>query len=192
MEQSESEKRLQDFAKATSEYFWEMDENLRFTYVSDNVTEITGMRPEQFIGKTRQETGAEGGIVSMMWQQEIDYIGEHLPFRDFEQKRVLKGGNIVYVTVNGIPVFDDDGVFRGYRGTCRETTELRKRDTELSAQTAMLQTILYTDPALITVLDNDNRVTFAHRRMAQHYEMPLENMRGKTIEEHLGGPFSLE
>ena len=54
-----SEMRFKDFAEGASDWFWEMDENLRFSYFSDRFPEISGVAKEDLIGKTRQESGLD-------------------------------------------------------------------------------------------------------------------------------------
>ncbi len=51
----ESEERFKDVAEAASDWFWEMDENLRFTFFSDRRQQLVGDSPEESIGKTRWE-----------------------------------------------------------------------------------------------------------------------------------------
>ncbi|MDK1022394.1 MAG: PAS domain S-box protein, partial [Candidatus Hydrogenedentes bacterium] len=59
-ELSASEARFRDFANASSDWFWEMDEELRFSYFSDRFTEVTGVSQESLLGKTRQQSGVPG------------------------------------------------------------------------------------------------------------------------------------
>src|SRR3546814_18380928 len=54
----ESEARLRDFAAAASDWFWEMDSELRFCFMSERLRDVTGVIPGQTIGQTRQEKGA--------------------------------------------------------------------------------------------------------------------------------------
>src|SRR3546814_12572514 len=54
----ESEARLRDFADAASDWFWEMDAELRFSFMSERLREVTGVDPCSTLGKTRQEIGA--------------------------------------------------------------------------------------------------------------------------------------
>ena len=48
----DSEQRFKDFAEAASVWFWELDEDLRFTYLSDRLLEIGGSKPKDLLGKT--------------------------------------------------------------------------------------------------------------------------------------------
>jgi len=52
-----SEQRFRDVADVTSDWIWEMDEELRFTYLSDRWAEITGLDPNAVLGRTRRELG---------------------------------------------------------------------------------------------------------------------------------------
>ena len=58
---SESEARFHHFAEASGDWFWEMDGELRFTWVSADIEKHTGVPREWHYGKTREETD-EGSI----------------------------------------------------------------------------------------------------------------------------------
>ena len=45
-----SEARFRDFAKGASDWLWEMDEHLRFTYLSARFAEISGVAEKHLIG----------------------------------------------------------------------------------------------------------------------------------------------
>ena len=53
---------LEDFARASSGWFWEMDAQLRFRYMSSVVEDITGVAPEWHYGKTRQDFGIPASV----------------------------------------------------------------------------------------------------------------------------------
>lgn len=60
-------------------------------------------------------------------------VEAHLPFRDFEYKTVSQEGDVKYLSVSGNPIFDDTGVFVGYRGTGSDITDRK------AAEAAMLE-----------------------------------------------------
>src|SRR3546814_19651495 len=49
----ESEARLRDFAAAASAWFWEMDSELRFCFMSARLRDVTGVIPRQTSRQTR-------------------------------------------------------------------------------------------------------------------------------------------
>lgn len=127
------ERRFEDFADASSDWFWEMDKDLRFSYFSDRFTETTGVPQQALLGKTRNETGVPG-IGDRVWQQHLETLAAHRPFRDFEHSRPLSNGETVYLSINGKPVFGTDGAFIGYRGTGSDITG--RRNAEIALQRA--------------------------------------------------------
>jgi diguanylate cyclase (GGDEF)-like protein len=57
-------------------------------------------------------------------------LESHQPFRDLELQRLDAEGRIYWVAVSGTPVFDDKGVFRGYRGIGRDISERKRAEDE--------------------------------------------------------------
>jgi PAS domain-containing protein len=53
------EQRFKDFAQIAADWFWELDADLRFTYLSERSQEVTGVCPEQLIGLTRHQVLAD-------------------------------------------------------------------------------------------------------------------------------------
>lgn len=125
----ESQRRFRDFANASSDWFWEMDDHLRFSYFSDRFEEVTGVPPANLLGKTRQETGIPG-VDRVLWEAHLKALENHRPFREFVHPRD-KNGKTVWVAISGEPVFDASGVFLGYRGTGADITERRAADEAL-------------------------------------------------------------
>src|SRR5262249_13590023 len=60
--------RLRDFAEVASDWFWEADEDLRWTYFSERFQQVTGIAPTDLIGKTRREVGI-GSAEPESWNQ---------------------------------------------------------------------------------------------------------------------------
>lgn len=118
----DSERRLSDFADVSSDWFWETDNQLRFSYFSRRFEDVTSVAPEVLLGKTRREVGAPGADPEA-YDAMLANMDNHLPFRNFEHHREKSNGEIVYLSISGGPVFEDDGTFIGYRGIGRDITE---------------------------------------------------------------------
>jgi diguanylate cyclase (GGDEF)-like protein/PAS domain S-box-containing protein len=154
------EKRLHDFATAGADWFWEMDENLRFSYFSDTFEEVTGVSPNFLLGKTREESGSPD-IPAETWEEHLEILRAHQAFRNFVHPREHSSGARVWLSINGVPNFDENGDFLGYRGTGSDITARKKIEGELltlsqitfnMGEGAMLvrasdATILYANPA---------------------------------------------
>ncbi|MBI2584331.1 MAG: PAS-domain containing protein [Rhodospirillales bacterium] len=116
----ESRQRFKDIAEIASDWFWEMDENLRFTEFSGRNYKITGYRPSDLIGRKRGEIAAEG-VNDPRWQKHFSDLEARRPFHDFRYWMTTPSGRL-YISVSGKPVFDVNGAFRGYRGTGTDIT----------------------------------------------------------------------
>ena len=110
-------------------YYWETDARHRFTRqeLSEELTDARVNGAE--IGKTRWEIPyAEPDEEA--WRKHRATLDAHLPFRDFELARPGADGGTRYLSVSGIPVFDEIGRFVGYRGVGRYITERKRAEDE--------------------------------------------------------------
>jgi len=117
----DSEERFRVLAEGSSDWFWEQDEALRFTWASEIPSGLGLSHPPGFIGRTRWEV-ADSGSMPARWAAHKADLEARRPFRDFRFERAAGDGTIHHISVSGHPIFDHDGTFRGYRGTARDVT----------------------------------------------------------------------
>ncbi len=126
-----SETRFRDLSTMSSDWFWEQDDQFRFTYFSTDAAmfalEQMGVGCSTLQGKTRWELLID--LTTAQWAAHRALLEAHQPFRDFEYRMRAKSGADRWFNINGQPLFDDSGRFIGYRGTGREITD-RKRVEE--------------------------------------------------------------
>lgn len=107
---------LDDFAQMSTDYFWEMDADLRYCYLSDRFTEVTGVPKQLALGSNDRELGVSNVSCSGQLQYLSALQGEQ-SFRDAHYAIEHPGGHTAVVSVTAHPMFDRDGNFAGYRGT---------------------------------------------------------------------------
>ena len=137
-ELTESEERLRDFAAAATDWFWELDKNLRFTYHSTRILEISGSNPEDMLGKTWQEAD-RGYEDSEDWHRHLACLKARRAFRNFEYSCVILDGSSRHYSTSGIPIFDRAGHFEGYRGTGTDITERKQAEQPLRKAQSQLK-----------------------------------------------------
>ena len=132
-----SEERFRTLVQFSFDVYWETDAQHRFTRqeFSGDLADAPARGLE--IGKTRWEVpylepDEEG------WRQHRATLDAHLPFRDFELARPTPEGGKRYVTVSGVPVFDETGRFMGYRGIGRHITDRKRSEQALRQSQAYL------------------------------------------------------
>jgi PAS domain S-box-containing protein len=125
-----SEQRFRDFAESASDRLWETDAHHRFTWVSRD-PRSSGNKLEDMIGKTRIELAGVDPANDEVWRQYCETIDARRPLRDFHYNVRDKEGRSQYRRVSGKPIFDENGEFKGYRGTVTGVT--KSIETELLA-----------------------------------------------------------
>jgi PAS domain S-box-containing protein len=140
-----SEARFRDFAETASDWFWEQDENLRFSYFSSEAFGGSRETARRHFGRTRREVGTAMLSAEEWCAHEAD-LAARRPFRNLVTKRQEPDGSIRYTSTSGRPFFDTQGRFRGYRGTARNVTaevqaeiELERRVGERTEEVRALQ-----------------------------------------------------
>jgi PAS domain S-box-containing protein len=116
-----SESRFRDFALTSSDWFWETDENHRFTYISEGIRQF-GQEPASRIGKSRIELAVDIESNAEKWRAHAAELERHEPFRNFVYTRKVGDEPENTVSISGNPMFDAAGRFTGYRGTARDIT----------------------------------------------------------------------
>ena len=178
----ESEQRFQDFAEASADWFWEMDADRRFTYMSPAVQRILGVAPERYYGKTRQEILGESNLDSG-WKQHLRGLDDRQPFRDFIYYRVGEDMKGRWLSASGVPVFDEAGGFQGYRGTGSDVSAAIEAREALRMSEEQLRLITDSLPMLIAYVDREQCLCFVNATYERWFASPREAIIGKSLQE---------
>ncbi|CAK0765931.1 Histidine kinase [Azospirillaceae bacterium] len=137
----QGEQRLRDFAESSSDWFWETDEQHRYTYFMGLSDQIRIFNPEAAIGRSRFNL-MQAVEPSVLAAHEED-LKARRAFRDFRYWSVpTSDGEARLLRTNGKPVWDDAGRFRGYRGTATDITEETVADEKLKTTERRLLTAI--------------------------------------------------
>jgi PAS domain S-box-containing protein len=132
----ESESRIRTLVELNTSGFWEQDENFRYTaYVYPQ--DMAGYKKEEGFGKTQWEMSGDPKPLSGSWADHQADLAAHRPYRDFEYSRVRTDGTIGYYSASGVPIFDDQGMFKGYYGVSSDITERKRVDEALRRAQSM-------------------------------------------------------
>ncbi|MDP6873898.1 MAG: PAS domain S-box protein [Alphaproteobacteria bacterium] len=163
-ERRNTETAFRDFANAGSDWSWETDTEHRFTYVSDRFYQLTGETPNDVIGKTRTESRRE--IDDPVLAGEFSRnLAEHKAFRDAINVRSFPDGKQQWYRISGVPVFDEAGEFKGYRGVGTDATEHIRMERALKEREVNFSALVEAAPLPITVTVDNKYVygnTLAH------------------------------
>ena len=115
--------RFRDLGDAGSDWLWETDAQLRFTYLTEQFAALTGIPVEQMIGRTVTEIAGESGLDQPELRQHLSDLQARRAFRDVCHRLVDRPtGTVRHARVSGEPIVDGAGRFLGYRGTGADIT----------------------------------------------------------------------
>jgi PAS domain S-box-containing protein len=125
---------LREFLDAGCDWLWETDAELRFSWLSDNYREATGIDPAQVIGRFRFDFLRAVLAGSRSAAAHLEDLQERRPFRDFVYE--LGGGKpeCRWISSSGVPRFDAEGRFIGYRGVGRNVTAMADAFADLKGE----------------------------------------------------------
>jgi PAS domain S-box-containing protein len=175
----EAEERFRTLVKFSFDVYWESDAQHRFIRqeFAEGVTEAPA--PGSEIGKTRWEVPYVEPDEEA-WRKHRDTLDAHLPFRDFEHARPTPDGGRRYVSVSGLPVFDETGRFIGYRGVGRHITDRKRAEAALRASEERWRAMFETAPVGIATIDFERRryltANDSFQRMTGYTEDELRNL----------------
>src|SRR5438045_3154725 len=116
----ESEARYRSLTELASDWYWEQDENGRFTKASGPVLEMLGMRVDSLEGSP-SDAPVDGWNEAERALLRATIAGRQ-PFLDFLFSRVNADGSQQRFRVSGEPMFSQSCRFIGYRGIGVELT----------------------------------------------------------------------
>lgn len=154
-----NEERLHDFGQSVADWYWEMDDQLRFSYFSERFTELSGVAQSALLGKTRRETGVPGSTPADL-DEHLATLDAHQPFRNFIHSRDLPGGEKIWISVSGTPVFDKNDVFKGYRGAAMDVSRQMEAEKAREASEKRFYKMFQASPAAVSVAGIDSGELF--------------------------------
>jgi len=179
----QSEERFRDFACAGSDWFWEVDQTLRFTYISASFEDKTGIEPAILIGTSFPDLAAKrypGGELDAFF----DLAQQHLPCRNIVARRVEEGREDGWIRLSAVPVFSQIGDYQGYRGVVADVAAARRAELAHQESERRFRDFAQSSSDWFWETDRNHRYTFATG--LERFDFPPGSILGKTRWELFG------
>lgn len=178
-----SEHRFRDFAEVGTDWLWELDDDLRFTYLSNSFEPNFGWPDSKSLGRKKADIYApiiRDGTAEEKenWRRHFEDLDARRPFRNFVQRWITDSGKTIYISNSGKPLFDPSGAFTGYRGVASNITQRIEAEATTRTSEARMASILDIAPEAIIVLDDSLNI--------QIFNQGAEDIFGYRTDEILG------
>jgi PAS domain S-box-containing protein len=173
----ESEARARDFARAASDWFWELDAELRTVFLSPNFEALMSVPIAERLGRPwRHGTHVEED--GERWVALDELMRRRQVVRDFTLPRRDGMGRVRTVRLSATPIYDAAGAFAGYRGASRDVTA----EVASAAERDWLATIVDSSEDAIVGFDRAGRVATWNGGAERVYGWSAAEALGRPVE----------
>jgi PAS domain S-box-containing protein/putative nucleotidyltransferase with HDIG domain len=176
--------RFRALVETTSDLIWELNGHAVYTYISPQVYDVLGYRPEEVLGKTPFD------FVPLQEARRLTKtimaaISSLQPFRTVDVPNLHKNGHTVFLETNGVPFCNGGGELVGYRGIHRDVTQRRAADQQVHETIKKLEsTVESVIQAISLTVEMRDHYTAGHQKrvnqlacaIAREMHLPMERL----------------
>lgn len=123
----ESEARFRSLTELSADWYWEWDADCCYTrfegrFARDN------MLSEHYLGRRPWDLPSQNLPQPQDWALLQQIVARREIFRRWEVQRPLPDGRAIWCALSGMPIFDAQGHFLGYRGVGRDITPRKEAE----------------------------------------------------------------
>ncbi|MFY9955553.1 PAS domain-containing protein [Bradyrhizobium sp.] len=170
----DSEAKFRDFAETASDWFCEMGPDYKFTLLSENAF---GSGAADRIGTACWDHALDLETEPEKWRLLQEIVFSRKPFRDFVYRGMRGDGSPMYVRASGKPLFDANGEFRGYRGTCTDVTEITRAQEALRESERRWRSAIDGIAGLVSIHFPNGEVETVNRQCLEYFGRSLEELK---------------
>ena len=176
----QSEQRFRDVSEAVGEYIWETDADGTFTFVTEDSVFVLGYTADELLGRALDSLVPEDLVDDFCtWQG--DLVDRRESFNNVEFQVRTKEGKIIWLQVSGVPYFDEEENFLGYRGAAMDVTEQKEQQEAVKASERKLRALAESAYDGIIMIDTSGNVSFWNEAAEQIFGYEESEVLGKNI-----------
>jgi PAS domain S-box-containing protein len=179
---ADREQRFAGLLGIAADWYWELDEHLRFTHFHEESAGLARLGKAARLGRHPWEVPI--GLSPEALDAHRADLEQHLPFRNLIVRRTDDEGMVHHLAVNGQPRFDARGRFLGYWGVGRDVTAEVRASQAIAASEQRYRELFALTPSPL-LLHREGRVIDANPAALALFGYPdLESMQGVDVLTH--------
>jgi PAS domain S-box-containing protein len=167
-----SHEKFEDIILTSSDMIYEMDSDMKFTYLAGKVKEVTGRSEEEMLGQNPTQYLDENERARIMGLTDKS-IRDH---SIFDTTICLTVNNEKqYRQLTAKPLYDDKGQFAGFRGTYKDITEQARFKEKLEYESWLFSAAMEsTEWVGLLIMDQHNRIIKCNSVYKKMFDIPDE------------------
>jgi PAS domain S-box-containing protein len=166
-----SEQQFRQLLDAAADYYFEQDTEHRVVYLSPSSEALMGIPVAAVLGKRITEmpnisVDVDQGMMA------IAALARRLPYRDFVYSRKHPNGKTRWFRTSAAPIFDQNGVFSGYRGVGAEITRHVETEAKIRLAQQRLEGAVAHVTQPIVVYDAEERIVAFNQPFFDLHRVP--------------------
>ena len=182
----ESEQRYRLLAENVRDVIWTMDENMRLTYASPSMVNLTGYTAEEMTSLPQT-----GPLVDKVRDTFLRHARRQLEARGTETYRIwefewqCKNGGSVWVETTTTALRDEDGKTTCIIGVSRDVTDRKRFENALTMSEERSRALLEAIPDIMIVADDSGKIVQFKKGISTPSPSIIGDITGMTLEEAL-------
>ncbi|MBF0320674.1 MAG: PAS domain S-box protein [Nitrospirae bacterium] len=175
----ESENKYRQLVELSLNGIWAIDSNGITTFVNQAMADMLGYKVEEMIGRNlmdfMNDEGRAAAINAINKQKET---GKKMQIENFF---LHKSGNLVYVLISSVAIYDKDGNINGAIATMMDITERKSLEQTLLEREQKFRQLIELSREGIWVIDKDNITTYVNQAQADMLGYTVDEMAGRLF-----------
>jgi PAS domain S-box-containing protein/putative nucleotidyltransferase with HDIG domain len=173
----ESEEKYRLHFENVTDVIFSIDEELRLLNITPSVEKVLGYRPDELTGKTIGEINALARDQLEEACSDIRYVlaGNSIQAKVYEF--IAKDGTRKFCEVGAAPLLHD-GKAEAVLSVARDITERKQAEEWLLRERSMVDRIMKTSPAGISVVDRGGKIVFTNKRAQEILCLTIDKITG--------------
>ena len=186
-----SEQRWSLMAGLASDWYWQSDAEHRLRPLSPELYRRVPNFAERVVGRTRWDAHRDA-LTTEQWAEHKADLDAHRPFRSLQFETESDSGELLWLSISGIPRFDGQGRFLGYHGVGRDITVRKQAERLLLRHNETLQRAVAERTRELEQLNLD--LEAFSRQLAHELRTPISHVQGLAhlIEARAGDRLNFE
>ena len=127
----DSERRFREMAENSRTVIWEVDMQGLYTYLSPVSKVVFGYEPDDLVGKAHFYDIHPEDMREEFKEAGMGMLTNSIPLTNFENPILKNDGSVIWVSTNGVPIYDKTGVAIGYRGADNDISDRKSAEQQI-------------------------------------------------------------